>query len=89
MKAYKVYDCKIEERDPFSWGQEYIWEGVVVCEDNESIADGIKQKLGLKELYAETHGQTYEYEEIDYRTVQLEDLTIGELMKVISMKQWV
>lgn len=88
MKAYKVYDCQFEEeeRDPFSWG-EHIWEGVVICEDNESIADGIKRKLGLKELYAESHGQTYTYEEIDYRTVRLEDLTIGELMKVISMKQ--
>ncbi len=87
MKAYKVYDCQIEERDPFSWGQEYNWSGVVICEDNESIADGIKRKLGLKELYAEIYGQTYTYEEIDYRTVRLEDLTIGELMKVIGVKE--
>lgn len=80
MKAYRVRNARITN--------DTNWSGVVIAEDNEEISEAIMKHHGLTYLFDEKYPKyrsiNYFVEEIPLESVNVCDLTVGELIQLIK-----
>lgn len=82
MKAYGVFRCKVD--NPVA-----PWTGTVIAEDNQSVSSAICEKFGKHQLYCEKYldmavSTQIVHSEVPIETVNISDLTVGEVIKLIK-----
>ncbi len=72
MKGYHVKNVVVKK--PKDLGFPERWDGYVLCNDNDTIKDGLLKKFGISEIY-----KIGEAIEKPADTVPVSELTVGEI----------
>lgn len=77
MKGYYIEGAIIQE--PTDFGFPDRWDGYVLCNDNDTVEDGLFKKFGVNRIYA-----LGDVDERPADTIPASELTVGELRIVMS-----
>lgn len=74
VKAYKVKNCKVSNKELFS--------GYVLNVDDENIVKSIKRKLGVESLLCEITNEGFDYDKVNIYSVPMTEMTLGDFMLI-------